>query len=114
MSAVATRNLLGYILTGDRPAPKRWMQSWRDLRTDSTYTQLDNVHLTICRWVNHALFPHDVRKRHSEVLRNCVVQRTDASACDDGLPDPQLFDDVAFGLDATPALPLTAQTPEEP
>ncbi|QXT38300.1 hypothetical protein [Gymnodinialimonas ceratoperidinii] len=66
MSAVAIPKHLGHIWIGDRPAPRRWMDTWRNLHPDWTYTLYDNIYLTGRRWRNQRLMAHYFRKRHFE------------------------------------------------
>lgn len=66
MSGVAIPKRLGHIWIGDRPAPKRWLQSWRDLHPDWDYTLYDNAYLTGRRWRNQRLISHYFNERRFE------------------------------------------------
>lgn len=107
MSSVAIPKRPGHIWIGDRPAPQRWLQSWRDLHPDWPYTLYDNVYLTGRRWRNQPLIAHNVRKRHFEAPR--IARQPWISA-------RNLFLRTVLQKhrDAFPTLPLTAQPSEEP
>ncbi|MEX3015375.1 hypothetical protein [Gymnodinialimonas hymeniacidonis] len=66
MTTVAIPMRLGHIWIGPRPAPTRWLDSWKRLHPNWAYRLFDNAYLTGRRWRNQRLIAHYFRKKHYE------------------------------------------------
>lgn len=74
---VAIPKRLGHIWVGHKPAPERWLESWRQFHPEWDYTLYDNEALFSRRWRNQALINEFYRRGEyagvSDIMRYQIL-----------------------------------------